>query len=53
MISSWSVRTNYFLSARIEKAGSGSRVTTKVNNPLLAGGLSKITFRWADGDQNC
>lgn len=51
--SSWSVRTNYFLTARIEKAGSGSRVTTKVNNPLIAGGLSKIIFRWAGGDQSC
>jgi hypothetical protein len=52
-VSSLSVRTNYFLSARIEKAGSGSRVTTKVNNPLLASGLSKILFRWAGGDQSC
>ena len=51
--SSWSVRTNYFLSAKIENAGSGSRVTTKANNPLIAGGLSKIIFRWAGGDQNC
>jgi hypothetical protein len=51
--SSLSVRTNYFLSARIEKAGSGSRVTTKVSNPVTAAGLSKLIFRWAGGDQSC
>lgn len=47
------LKTNYFLSAKIEKIGTGSRVTTKVINPLGASALSKIIFRWAAGDQNC
>jgi len=51
--SSLGVKTNYFLLARIEKAGSGSRVTTKVSNPITGSGLSKIIFRWASGDPTC
>jgi hypothetical protein len=51
--STWDIKTNYFLAAKIEKMGSGSRVTTKVNNPMISSGLSKIIFRWAAGDQNC
>ena len=51
--SSLGVTTNYFLLARIEKAGSGSRVTTKVSNPITGSGLSKIIFRWASGDPTC
>jgi hypothetical protein len=45
--------TNYFLSARIEKSGNGSRVSVKVNNPLIGERLSNMVFRWAGGDQNC
>lgn len=51
--SSLGVKTNYFLLARIEKVGSGSRVTTKVSNPITGPGLSKIIFRWANGDPTC
>ena len=47
------IKTNYFLLARIEKAGSGSRITTKVSNPITGSGLSKIIFRWASGDPAC
>jgi hypothetical protein len=47
------VASNYFISARIEKIASGSRVTTKTNNSLISGRLSKIIFRWAGGDQDC
>ena len=35
------------------KAGSGSRITTKVSNPITGSGLSKIIFRWASGDTTC
>jgi len=51
--SSLGIKTNYFLSAKIEKMGAGSRVTTKTNNGMISSGLSKIIFRWAGGDQNC
>ena len=47
------IKTNYFLLARIEKAGLGSRITTKVSNPITGSGLSKIIFRWASGDPAC
>jgi hypothetical protein len=47
------VSVNYFLSARIEKSGNGSRVSVKVNNPLIGERLSNMVFRWAGGDQNC
>jgi hypothetical protein len=47
------MKLNYFVSAKIEKIASGSRVTTKTSNPLTSTGLSKIIFRWAGGDQKC
>ena len=53
LTSSLGIKTNFFLSAKIEKTRTGSRVTTKVNNPMISSGLSKIIFRWAEGDQNC
>jgi hypothetical protein len=53
VMSSLDFKTNYFLAAKIEKMGSGSRVTTKVNNPMIGSRLSKIIFRWAAGDKNC
>ncbi|MBR1228504.1 MULTISPECIES: hypothetical protein [unclassified Bradyrhizobium] len=44
---------NYFLSAKIEKMGSGSRVSVKTNNPIISDRLNKKVFRWAGGDQEC
>jgi hypothetical protein len=45
--------SNYFVSAKIEKSGNGSRVSVKVNNPLIGERLSNMVFRWAGGDQKC
>ncbi|MGJ5033448.1 MULTISPECIES: hypothetical protein [unclassified Bradyrhizobium] len=50
---SYGVRMNYFVAARIEKSGSGSRVTIKVSNPMGAGPLSDRIYRWAGGDSSC
>lgn len=44
---------NYFLSAKIEQSGSGSRVTTKANNPLIARRLSSMLMGWAAGGTSC
>ena len=44
---------NYFVSAKIEKSGNGSRVFVKVNNPLISERLGNMVFRWADGDEKC
>jgi hypothetical protein len=44
--SSLGIKTICLLSAKIEKMGSRSCVTTKANNPLISSGLSKIIFRW-------
>ena len=45
--------SNYFASAKIEKWGNGSRVSVKVNNPLIGERYSNMIFRWAGGDQKC
>jgi hypothetical protein len=45
--------SNYFVSAKIEKMSPGSRISVKVNNPMIGERLSKMVFRWADGDQEC
>lgn len=45
--------SNYFLSAKVEKMGSGSRVSVKANNPIISDRLNKMVFRWAGGDQEC
>ena len=45
--------SNYFVSAKIEKMGRGSRVSVKTNNPIISERLSKMVFRWAGGDQEC
>ncbi|WP_315734901.1 MULTISPECIES: hypothetical protein [unclassified Bradyrhizobium] len=50
---SYGIRMNYFVAARIEKSGSGSRVTIKVSNPMGAGPLSSRIYRWAGGDSSC
>lgn len=44
--------SNYYAGAKIEKSGNGSRVSVKVNNPLIGEKLSSI-FRWAGGDPDC
>lgn len=50
---SYGIKMNYFVAARIEKSGSGSRVTIKVSNPLGAGPLSSRIYRWAGRDSSC
>ena len=45
--------SNYYASAKIEKSGNGSRVSVKVNNPLIGERLSGMIFRWAGGDPTC
>jgi hypothetical protein len=45
--------SNYFVSAKIEKIGPGSRVSVKANNPIISERLNKMVFRWAGGDQDC
>jgi hypothetical protein len=47
------VYSNYFVLAKIEKMGPGSRVSVKANNPIISEKLSKMVFRWAGGDQEC
>jgi hypothetical protein len=47
------IASNYFVSAKIEKMGQGSRVSVKTNNPMISERLNKIVFRWAGGDQEC
>ena len=44
---------NYYASAKIEKSGNGSRVSVKVNNPLIGERLNNMIFRWAGGDPTC
>jgi hypothetical protein len=45
--------SNYYASAKIEKSGNGSRVSVKVNNPLIGERLSNMILRWAGGDPKC
>ena len=45
--------SNYYASAKIEKSGNGSRVSVKVNNPLIGERLSNMIFRWSGGDRKC
>lgn len=47
------VYSNYVLSAKIEKMGSGSRVSVKTTYPIISDRLNKMVFRWAGGDQEC
>ena len=47
------IRGNYFVSAKIEKLRTGSRVSVKTNNPLISRGLTNIVFRWSGGDTTC
>jgi hypothetical protein len=48
----WGAR-NYYLSIKIEKAGTGSRMTTKSGNTLGAERMVQSAQRWASGDQGC
>jgi hypothetical protein len=45
--------SNYFVSAKIEKMGSGSRVSVRTGNSIVSDRLNKMVFRWAGGDQEC
>jgi len=47
------LNSNYFVSAKIEKMGQGSRVSVKTNNAMISNRLDKMVFRWAGGDQEC
>lgn len=48
----WGVR-NYYLSARIEKAKTGSVVIAKSGNSIGADNLAQAVMRWAEGGQDC
>jgi len=47
------LNSNYYLSAKIEKMGQGSRVSVKTNNPMISEKFDNMVFRWAAGDQEC
>jgi hypothetical protein len=44
---------NYFWTAKIEKAGTGSKLTVNSGNTLASGSNQKSVVRWASGDENC
>jgi hypothetical protein len=48
----WGVR-NYYFSARIERVGTGSRMTIRSGNTLAAETNTNAMLRWASGDQSC
>ncbi|BEV43954.1 hypothetical protein [Afipia carboxidovorans] len=44
---------NYYISAKIEKQPSGSRMTMTTGNTLAADRYKNLILGWAAGDQNC
>lgn len=44
---------NYYLKVKIEKAGSGSRMTVQSGNTLMQGATLRKVFAWADGGTSC
>lgn len=44
---------NYYWKAKVEKAGSGSKVSIVSGNTLAQGRTLDQIGRWADGDTNC
>jgi hypothetical protein len=45
--------SNYFTSTKVEKIGSGSRVSVRSGSPITSDKFYKMIFRWAGGDQEC
>jgi len=48
----WGVR-NYYLTARIEKAPVGSKITVRAGNTVAPEQSVSTVLRWASGDQSC
>jgi len=44
---------NYYWKAKIERAGSGSRLSVVSGNTLAQGAALKSVMRWADGGVGC
>lgn len=44
---------NYYWSAKIEKVGTGSRLTARSGNTLASENAKGSIIRWASGDQSC
>jgi len=48
----WGVR-NYYVSSRIEKVPTGSKLIVRAGNTLGAERMIQLLQRWAGGDQSC
>lgn len=44
---------NYYWTARIERAGTGSRMTVRAGNTVNNPSMVNNVIRWATGDQAC
>ena len=44
---------NYYLKIKIEKAGSGSKMTVSAGNTLVNNSTVANVFAWADGKTSC
>jgi hypothetical protein len=44
---------NYYLTVRIERMLTGSKMTVRSGNTLAADAHTAAVLRWASGDQNC
>lgn len=44
---------NYYWTAKIEKAGTGSKMTVTAGNTVNNQSMINNVIRWASGDQNC
>src|SRR3569623_578104 len=44
---------NYYWTAKIEKVGTGAKMTLRAGNTINNQTMIDNDLRWADGDQNC
>ncbi|WFU84382.1 hypothetical protein QA645_17060 [Bradyrhizobium sp. CIAT3101] len=44
---------NYYLSVRVEKDPTGSKLTVRSGNTMASDRYKGLILSWADGDQNC
>lgn len=44
---------NYYVTAKIEKADSGSKVTVTAGNVMNADNYRGVIFKWASGERTC
>jgi hypothetical protein len=44
---------NYYWSARVERAGTGAKLTVRSANSLASERTAQTILNWANGDQNC